>query len=318
MTEKLIETIDLKKHYEVSSGPFYARKKKIVRAVDGVSLHVMKGETLGVLGESGCGKSTLGRMILGLVRPDSGKVLYKGRELRGICTDLQIVFQDPYSSLDPSMTIEESLQEPLLINGFDRAARNKRVLELLDDTGLSRDVLHRYPHQFSGGQRQRIVIARALALSPSFIVADEPVSALDVSIQAQILNLMESLREAYSLSFLFISHDLSVVKYVSSRIVVMYRGRVVEEGSSEDVCLSPVHPYTKLLVSSLPEYYSDASDEEVRREERGACGFYPRCPAADEECASLSENPPLVETGNGRRVACVKLGRAGDDRTPNP
>lgn len=307
MPEYLIETVNLKKYYESYSGPFYNRKKTVTKASDGVSVHVSEKETLGILGESGCGKSTLGRMILGLIKPDSGKVLYKGRELNGICPEMQIIFQDPYSSLDPSMTIGDSLREPMLINGIRGQEAEKKIFELLDNTGLSKDVLSRYPHQFSGGQRQRIVIARSLVLSPSFIVADEPVSALDVSIQAQILNLMEDLRKIYSLSFLFISHDLSVVNYISSRIAVMYKGTVVEEGPASAVCGDPQHPYTNLLVSSLPERYAESFEEPPRKKEEGACVFYHRCPIADSECASLIEKPVLKDIAEGRKAACIKL-----------
>ena len=285
MIEPLIKTVKLKKYYSVSSGSFFNRKKTIVKAVDGVSIKIQKKETLGILGESGCGKTTLGRLILNLIKPTSGKILYNGSPIQNINPELQIIFQDPYSSLDPSMTIEESLNEPMVVNGIERLEREKRINNLLDNIGFSKNILSRYPHQFSGGQRQRIVIARALTLKPSFVVADEPVSALDVSIQAQILNLLKDLREIYSLSYLFISHDLSVVKYISDRIAVMYKGKILEEGNSDDICTNPVHPYTRLLISSLPEYYSQHEDsKEIEREEKGNCVFYHRCPFADKKC----------------------------------
>ena len=306
MSDPLIETIDLKKYYSVSSGSFFDRKKKIIKAVDGISIKIEKKETLGILGESGCGKTTLGRLILNLIKPSSGQIFYNGHEIKNINPELQIIFQDPYSSLDPSMTIEESLNEPMIVNGIDREEREKRITNLLDNIGLSKNILNRYPHQFSGGQRQRIVIARALTLKPSFVVADEPVSALDVSIQAQILNLLKDLRELYSLSYLFISHDLSVVKYISDRIAVMYKGQIVEEGNADDVCEQPIHPYTKLLISSLPEYYSQNEDsKEIEREQKGSCVFYHRCPFADEECAD-EEYLESEQFDNNHKVKCLK------------
>lgn len=306
MTEPLIETVDLKKYYSVSSGSFFDRKKKIIKAVDGISIKIAEKETLGILGESGCGKTTLGRLILNLIKPSSGEIYYKGNKIDGINPELQIIFQDPYSSLDSSMTIEESLNEPMIVNGIGRVEREKRINNLLDNIGLSKNILSRYPHQFSGGQRQRIVIARALTLEPSFVVADEPVSALDVSIQAQILNLLKDLRELYSLSYLFISHDLSVVKYISDRIAVMYKGQIVEEGKADDVCERPIHPYTKLLISSLPEYYSQNEDsKEIEREQKGSCVFYHRCPFADEDCAN-KEYIDFEQFDKTHKVKCIK------------
>lgn len=306
MIEPLIKTVKLKKYYSVSSGGFFNRKKTIVKAVDGVSIKIQKKETLGILGESGCGKTTLGRLILNLIKPTSGKILYNGRQIQNINPELQIIFQDPYSSLDPSMTIEESLNEPMVVNGIERLEREKRINNLLDNIGFSKNILSRYPHQFSGGQRQRIVIARALTLQPSFVVADEPVSALDVSIQAQILNLLKDLREIYSLSYLFISHDLSVVKYISDRIAVMYKGKILEEGNSDDICTNPVHPYTRLLISSLPEYYSQNEDsKEIEREQKGNCVFYHRCPFADNKCEN-SESIKFKLLDNNHKVRCLK------------
>ena len=306
MIEPLIKTVKLKKYYSVSSGSFFNRKKTIVKAVDGVSIKIQKKETLGILGESGCGKTTLGRLILNLIKPTSGKILYNGSPIQNINPELQIIFQDPYSSLDPSMTIEESLNEPMVVNGIERLEREKRMNNLLDNIGFSKNILSRYPHQFSGGQRQRIVIARALTLKPSFVVADEPVSALDVSIQAQILNLLKDLREIYSLSYLFISHDLSVVKYISDRIAVMYKGKILEEGNSDDICTNPVHPYTRLLISSLPEYYSQHEDsKEIEREEKGNCVFYHRCPFADNKCEN-AESIKFKLLDNNHKVRCLK------------
>ena len=306
MTTPLIETIDLKKYYSVSSGNFFNRKKTTIKAVDGISINIHKKETLGILGESGCGKTTLGRLILNLIKPTSGEIYYNGNEIKNINPELQIIFQDPYSSLDPSMTIEESLNEPMIINGIDRKEREDRINNLLDNIGLSKNILSRYPHQFSGGQRQRIVIARALTLKPSFVVADEPVSALDVSIQAQILNLLKDLRELYSLSYLFISHDLSVVKYISDRIAVMYKGQIVEEGNADDVCERPIHPYTQLLISSLPEYYSQNEDaKETEREQIGNCVFYHRCPIADKKCENI-DNLTFKLFDKNHKVKCIK------------
>ena len=306
MSEPLVKTEDLKKYYTVSSGNFFNRKKTIVKAVDGISTIINKKETLGILGESGSGKTTLGRLILNLINPTSGKIFYDGVEVKKINPKMQIIFQDPYSSLDPSMTIEESLNEPMLVNGIESSEREKRINNLLDNIGFSKNILSRYPHQFSGGQRQRIVIARALTLQPSFVVADEPVSALDVSIQAQILNLLKDLKELYSLSYLFISHDLSVVKYISDRIAVMYKGQIVEEGYADDVCGNPLHPYTKLLISSLPEYYSQNEDvKEIEREQKGNCVFYHRCPLADKKCEEINDIKFKLFDKN-HKVKCVK------------
>lgn len=315
MIEPLIKTVKLKKYYNVSSGNFFNRKKTIVKAVDGISIKIHKKETLGILGESGCGKTTLGRLILNLIKPTSGTILYNGCRIEKINPQLQIIFQDPYSSLDPSMTIEESLNEPMIVNGIESSEREKRINNLLDNIGFSKNILGKYPHQFSGGQRQRIVIARALTLKPSFVVADEPVSALDVSIQAQILNLLKDLKEMYSLSYLFISHDLSVVKYISDRIAVMYKGKILEEGKSDDICENPIHPYTRLLVSSLPEYYSKNEDsKEIEREQKGNCVFYHRCPFADKKCEN-AENIKFKLLDNNHKVRCLKTKKIVDNNS---
>ncbi len=307
----IVEAKNLKKYYGKPDGLF--AKGNIVRALDDVSLSVGFSETLGLVGESGSGKSTLGRVILRLTEPDSGSIYYKGREITGLSgkdlrlmrRNMQIIFQDPYSSLDPRMTIEQSLNEPLVINKYMQKNRAEHILGLLDCVGLTKECLKRYPHEFSGGQRQRIVIARALALNPSFIVADEPVSALDVSIQAQILNLLKELQQKLSLSFLFISHDLSVVKYMSRRIAVMFMGHIVEEADAESLCNTPLHPYTKLLLSSVPEMHRDAeADGSVNVlpvSSAAGCVFRARCPQAFDKCAS---HPPEPGKKDGHIVTC--------------
>ena len=306
--KSLIRAENIKKYYKTSKG--FLNKPKIVKALDGVSVLIKERETVGLVGESGSGKSTLGRIILRLIEPDDGSIFYKDTnitylksdEMRKIRHNMQMIFQDPYSSLNPRMTIEQSLTEPFVINKINKEERKPAIKELLECVGLTRDCLKKYPHEFSGGQRQRIVIARALALKPSFIVADEPVSALDVSIQAQILNLLLELQERFSLSFLFISHDLSVVKYMSSKIAVMYMGHIVEEGDSESVCSSPFHPYTKLLLSSLPENIIENSVNHIRdNDNTGECVFYNRCNVSVDKCKSI---PPPLLNKDGHKVMC--------------
>lgn len=292
-----------------------------LRAVDGVSLSVMPSETLGLVGESGCGKSTLGRLLLRLYKPTSGTVHFGGQnitdlsqtELRPIRREMQIIFQDPYSSLNPRMTVEAAIAEPLRVHRLvsSKAESQQRVASLLERVGLRPEHMRRYPHEFSGGQRQRIGIARALAVSPSFIVADEPVSALDVSIQAQIVNLLGDLQEELGLSYLFIAHDLQIVEYVSHRVAVMYLGRVVELATSEQIYESPRHPYTQALLSAAPE--PDPSSRKTRIVLQGdvpspldppsGCAFHPRCPIAQKGLCDR-EAPELRPLDEGHEAAC--------------
>ena len=292
-----------------------------LRAVDGVSLEVMPGETLGLVGESGCGKSTFGRLLLRLQEPTSGRVYFDGQDitelsqtaLRPIRREMQIIFQDPYSSLNPRMTVEAAIAEPLRVHRLvsSKTEEKQRVASLLDRVGLRPEHMRRYPHEFSGGQRQRIGIARALAVSPSFIVADEPVSALDVSIQAQIVNLLSDLQEELGLSYLFIAHDLQVVEYVSHRVAVMYLGRVVELATSQQIYESPRHPYTQALLSAAPE--PDPSSRKKRILLEGdvpspldpptGCAFHPRCPIAQKGLCDR-EAPELRTLDTGHEAAC--------------
>lgn len=303
MALNLIQAIGIKKYYGGNKSFFNNTKQ--VKAIDGVSVSIEEKGTLGLVGESGSGKSTLGRCMLRLIEPDSGEIFYKDRdilrlkshEMRLMRRNMQIIFQDPYSSLNPRMTIEDSLLEPFVVNKI----KNKNINELLDFVGLAKDCLKRYPHEFSGGQRQRVVIARALALKPSFIVADEPVSALDVSIQAQILNLLLELQQRFSLSFLFISHDLSVVKYMSTRIAVMYMGHIVEEGDSEDICSNPLHPYTKLLLSSVPGAKGENEHQKFNKPEKNGCIFYSRCMLAVDKCAVTHPDNKII---GSRKIMC--------------
>jgi oligopeptide/dipeptide ABC transporter ATP-binding protein len=300
-SEILLSVRNLVKTFPIKGGLF-GREIASVKAVSDVSFDIRKGETLGLVGESGCGKSTLGRCILRLIEPTSGQVLFKGAdvtqlgasELRKLRRRMQIIFQDPYASLNPRMTVEEILGEPLDIHGLapSREARRKRIFQLLELCGLRKEAISRYPHEFSGGQRQRICIARALAVEPEFIVCDEPVSALDVSIQAQIINLMQDLQKELGLTYLFIAHDLKVVEHISNRVAVMYLGKVVEMAQAEELYVSPRHPYTRALLSAIP-----IPDPDYRKERiilRGdvpspispptGCYFHPRCPEAKDEC----------------------------------
>jgi oligopeptide transport system ATP-binding protein len=319
MTETLISVKNLKKHFAISSGVF-SRTHDYVHAVDGVSFDIAKGETLGLVGESGCGKSTTGRCILRLIEPTSGEVWFQGADvtrlgtdaLRQLRRDMQIIFQDPYASLNPRLTVGAIIGEALQIHGLakSRKALEERVVELLETVGLQPDHLFRFPHEFSGGQRQRIGIARALAVEPKLVVCDEPVSALDVSIQAQVINLLEDLQEKFGLTYLFIAHDLSVVEHISSRVAVMYLGRVVEIAPSRALYDTPLHPYTEALLSAVP-----IPDPTVKRKRimlqgdvpnpirpPSGCHFHTRCPIAKPDCAQ--RDPELLEKRPGHWVAC--------------
>jgi oligopeptide transport system ATP-binding protein len=347
VVEDLLVVENLVKHYPIRKG-VVPKTVGYVRAVDGVSFSIPRGKTLGLVGESGCGKTTTGRTILRLIEPTSGRVVFDGhdvfalgaREMRRLRRQMQIIFQDPYGSLNPRMTVGGMLEEPILVHGIglkegsDRApddsrespAENqsrsaltakrrrarKRVVELLNLVGLSPEHVSRYPHEFSGGQRQRIGIARALALKPKLIVCDEAVSALDVSIQAQILNLLRELQRRFDLTYLFIAHDLSVVKHISDRIAVMYLGEIVEEADTEEIFANPLHPYTQALLSSIPIPSPRAKRERVRLEgdvptpidPPEGCRFHTRCPIAIEECKM--GKPPLMEITPGHRVSCIR------------
>jgi oligopeptide/dipeptide ABC transporter ATP-binding protein len=318
----LVETVDLVKHFPVRSG---SRRGKggVVHAVDGVSLEVRRGETLGVVGESGCGKSTLGRLLVRLHEPTSGRVIFDGtdltnlslKELRPLRRQMQMIFQDPYASLNPRKRVIQIVGLPLRIHGVGSSAEiRKRVQGLLEVVGLSPHHANRFPHEFSGGQRQRIGVARALALSPQLIVADEPVSALDVSIQAQVVNLLDDLQDEFDLTYVFIAHDLGVIRHVSDRIAVMYLGLIVEISPADAIYAQPIHPYTEALISAIPTIETD--DEPGAPRERivlegevpspidppGGCRFHPRCRYATEICASTP--PPLADFGGGRFAAC--------------
>ena len=313
----LLEVRGLVKDYAVGGGLFAA--KEFVHAVRGVDLDVRRGETLGVVGESGCGKSTLGRCILRLIEPTAGMVRFEGTDLASLSAAemrrkrrfMQIIFQDPYSSLNPRMRVGAIVGEGLTIHGLARGSeRRRRVVELLAKVGLHEDAYERYPHEFSGGQRQRIGIARALAVEPRFIVADEPVSALDVSIQAQIVNLLQDLQQQLDLAYLFIAHDLRVVEHISHRVAIMYLGKVVELAPSEEIYASPRHPYTRALLSAVPmptprgkrQRIPLAGDVPSPITPPDGCAFHPRCPHAQDVCRK--QEPELVTGRRGHAVAC--------------
>jgi peptide/nickel transport system ATP-binding protein/oligopeptide transport system ATP-binding protein len=323
----LIEARGVRKHFPVRTTSF--GPAPLVRAVDGVDLSILKGETLGLVGESGCGKSTLGRLFLRLLEPTSGAILHKGidltslrrKELRMQRRDLQIIFQDPFGSLNPRKTVGAIIAEAYAIHGLGtRAERMRWVAETLDLVSLPRTAAQRYPHEFSGGQRQRIGIARALALKPEFIVCDEAVSALDVSVQSQIINLMQDLQQELELTYLFISHNLAVVRHISTRIAVMYLGRIVELANADALFARPVHPYTRALLSAVPVSHPDLPRH--RHMLRGdvpsatavptGCRFAPRCAFAEARCREI--DPPLTTLDDGRAAACI---RAADGTLPN-
>lgn len=325
MSDPILALQNVKTHFPVRRGFGRPRAAGIVRAVDGVSLTVGRGEVLGLVGESGCGKSTLARTILQLVPATAGTIVLEGRNLAaassGELTEarrlMQMVFQDPYASLNPRLTVFATLAEPMLVHRVCApAAVPAQVAELMRRVGLAPRLLKKYPHEFSGGQRQRIAVARALALRPKVIVADEPVSALDVSVQAQILNLLSQLVREMDLALIFIAHDLSVVKHISDRVAVMYLGKIVELGRAADVIERPRHPYTQALVSAIPRLDPDAERARPRIVLAGdppsplhppaGCAFHPRCPVAQEKCRLAV--PPLAQLADGREVACIRVG----------
>jgi oligopeptide/dipeptide ABC transporter ATP-binding protein len=314
--EQLVNVRGLVKHFPVEDSD------DVVRAVDGVSFEIFRGETLGLVGESGCGKSTVGRCLLRLIEPTAGEITFTGRdvvamgksELRELRREMQIVFQDPYASLNPRMKVGDIIAEPLVIHKIgDRKERRERVASLLARVGLDPDYMNRYSHEFSGGQRQRIGVARTLALNPKLIVADEPVSALDVSVQAQVVNLFQDLQKEFGLTYLFISHGLAVVEHISTRVAVMYLGRIVEVASAVDLYRQPLHPYTKALLSAIP------IPDPKRKRERivlqgdvptpinppSGCRFRTRCPLAIDECAVI--DPELREVSPDHTVACIRV-----------
>jgi oligopeptide/dipeptide ABC transporter ATP-binding protein len=314
--DTLISVRGLVKHFPVEGSD------DVVRAVDGVSFEIFAGETLGLVGESGCGKSTVGRCLLRLIEPTAGSVNFQGRdvlslnkkELREIRREMQIIFQDPYASLNPRMKVGDIVAEPLVIhNQGNKRERRDRVAGLLRRVGLDPDYMNRYAHEFSGGQRQRIGVARSLALNPKLIVADEPVSALDVSVQAQVVNLLQELQEEFKLTYLFISHGLAVVEHISTRVAVMYLGRIVEIAGAADLYAQPLHPYTQALLSAIP--IPDPKQKRKRIILQGdvptpinppsGCRFRTRCPIAIEECAHI--DPELREVSPGHHVACIRV-----------
>jgi oligopeptide transport system ATP-binding protein len=318
VSEPLLQVKGLKKYFPITGGVF-GKKVGEVKAVDDVTFTVYKGETLGIVGESGCGKSTTGRMLLRLIEPTAGSIVFEGKEvttlpkaeLRKMRRDMQMIFQDPFASLNPRHTVEKILEEPLIVHGIgSKEERKKRVREMLEVVGLGQYHAKRYPHQFSGGQRQRIGIARALMTNPKLIIADEPVSALDVSIQAQVLNLLEDLQKEFGLTYIFIAHDLGVVRHISDRVGVMYLGRLVELADSDQLYQSPKHPYTQALLSAVP-----IPDPEYKRERQllsgdlpnpanppQGCAFHTRCSACMDICKQ--KRPEMKEVEKGHYVAC--------------
>ena len=321
MSEALLEVRGLAKHFPARGGVFRSATGS-VRAVDGVDFSIRRGETLGLVGESGCGKTTTGRCVLQLERPTSGQIVFEGKDITGLSQQdlrqvrrrMQVIFQDPYSSLNPRMTVGEILAEPIKVHRIisDPAKRAARVRQLLEEVGLLPQHAQRYPHQLSGGQRQRVGIARALAMEPSLIICDEPVSALDVSIQAQIINLLEDLQSRLGLTYLFIAHDLSVVRHISDRVAVMYLGKIVELADRQALYEDPLHPYTRALLSAvpIPDPKLEATREHmVLRGEvpsplnpPSGCVFHPRCPLAESRCSA--QIPPLREVKPGHWAAC--------------
>lgn len=326
----LVEVNNLKMHFPVTSGLLFQREVAQVKAVDDISFSIQKGETLGLVGESGCGKTTAGRCILQLYKPTAGEVIFEGtdltklggRQMRHMRRQMQIIFQDPFSSLNPRMTAGDIIGEPLVVHGLVKNGEQKRekVRELLENVGLHPYMADRFPHEFSGGQRQRIGVARALSVDPKLIVCDEPVSALDVSIQAQVINLLEDLQKQYDLTFLFIAHDLSVVRHISDRVAVMYLGKIVEIADRNEIYQNPLHPYTKALLSAvpIPDPVVDAQRERIILSGEvpsplnppSGCVFHPRCPNPTKECSEGSIEMGLIEAEPGHWVdrCCVNCG----------
>ena len=320
MTEPLLRVSNLEKKFPIQRGMF-KRTVGHIHAVDGISFEIAAGETLGLVGESGCGKSTTARLILRLLDPTAGEIFFDGKEIhamtreeiRAVRKDMQIVFQDPYASLNPRMTVRQIVAEPLIVHGMAKDDSDPRVDEMIELCGLSREFGNRYPHEFSGGQRQRVGIARALVTRPKLVVLDEPVSALDVSVQAQILNLLDDLREKFGFSYLFVAHDLSVVSHISARVAVMYLGKIVEIGTREEIFNNPKHPYTKALISAVP--LANPKQERIRKTSRivltgdvpspanppSGCRFRTRCWKAEEACSTTE--PALITLGK-QQVAC--------------
>jgi oligopeptide/dipeptide ABC transporter ATP-binding protein len=316
-TEPLLKVDNLSKQFVLGGKKLFA-EKRVLRAVDDVSFHIAKGETLGLVGESGCGKTTTGRLVLRLIEPTGGAVSFRGEdvlakdaaEMRRLRQDMQIIFQDPFGALNPRMTAGELIIEPMVIHGVgDTVSRERRLRELLDLVGLLPHHASRFPHEFSGGQRQRLCIARALSLKPAFVVCDEAVSALDVSVQAQILNLLQDLKHELGLTYLFISHDLGVVRHISERVAVMYLGQIVEMGPRAAIFDSPSHPYTQALLNSVPSaakgrrsFFTIPGDVPSAARPPSGCRFHTRCPIAQPVCSTTP--PPPAELGPGHTAAC--------------